>query len=176
LKESTFARQTDQESFENQNGLHPVRKVSMKTPPLSNHHILWADDDADDLMLMREALESFDLEHKVVEAHNGEEVLDYLKGIKNPSQFPCLIILDMNMPVLSGRETLVQIKENNHYNTIPVVMFTTSSSTMDHMFCKRYGVEMFTKPDSFEGYQNIIRKMVIFCSIANEEVVKTTHH
>lgn len=138
----------------------------MKTTHTRQHHILWADDDIDDLMLMREALAGIDHRHKIVEATNGREVLDYLNSIENPAYFPCLIILDMNMPVLNGRETLAILKSEEKFNSIPVVIFTTSSSELDRMFCKRFGVEMFTKPDDFIGHQQTIEKLLNFCSIS----------
>jgi CheY-like chemotaxis protein len=138
----------------------------MRTLHTRQHHILWADDDIDDLMLMREALAGIDHCHKIVEATNGREVLDYLNSIENPDHFPCLIILDMNMPVLNGRETLAILKSEEKFNSIPVVIFTTSSSELDRMFCKRFGVEMFSKPDDFIGHQQTIEKLLSFCSIS----------
>ena len=76
----------------------------------SNHyHILWADDDADDLFIVREVMESYDGYH-VVEMSNGRQVLDYLDTIKSSALLPTLIILDINMPVLNGKETLAMIK------------------------------------------------------------------
>lgn len=137
----------------------------MKTSHTRQHHVLWADDDSDDLMLMREAMMAIDHAHKITEAHNGREVLDYLNNIEDPHLFPCLIILDMNMPVLNGRETLAILKSEEKYNSIPVVVFTTSNSEMDRMFCRRFGVEMFTKPDDFNGHYQTIQQMLNFCSI-----------
>lgn len=142
----------------------------MKTQHTRQHHILWADDDNDDLMLMREALEGIDHSHRITEANNGREVLDHLGNITDPSLFPCLIILDMNMPVLNGRETLAILKSEEKYCSIPVVVFTTSSSEMDRMFCRRFGVEMYTKPDDFLGHQQTIKKLLKFCSITKERV------
>lgn len=136
----------------------------MKTTHTRQHHILWADDDTDDLMLMREALSGIDHCHKIVEATNGREVLDYLNSLEHSDLYPCLIILDMNMPVLNGRETLAILKSEEKFNSIPVVIFTTSSSELDRMFCKRFGVEMFTKPDDFTGHQQTIEKLLNFCS------------
>jgi len=119
-------------------------------------------------MLMREALEGIDHSHRITEATNGREVLDHLNGIDDPALYPCLIILDMNMPVLNGRETLAILKSEEKYNSIPVVVFTTSSSEMDRMFCRRFGVEMYTKPDDFVGHQQTIQKLLKFCSISKE--------
>ncbi len=142
----------------------------MKTLHTKQHHILWADDDNDDLMLMREALEGIDHFHKITEVTNGREVLDHLSHITDPSLYPCLIILDMNMPVLNGRETLAILKSEEKYCAIPVVVFTTSSSEMDRMFCRRFGVEMYTKPDDFLGHQQTIKKLLKFCSITRERI------
>lgn len=142
----------------------------MKTQHTRQHHILWADDDNDDLMLMREALEGIDHCHKITEANNGREVLDHLNSIADPTLYPCLIILDMNMPVLNGRETLAILKSEEKFSAIPVVVFTTSSSEMDRMFCRRFGVEMYTKPDDFLGHQQTIQKLLQFCSISMQAV------
>ena len=140
----------------------------MKTQHTKQHHILWAEDDNDDLMLMREVLEGIDHCHIITEVTNGREVLDHLNNIEDPAQFPCLIILDMNMPVLNGRETLAILKSEEKYSSIPVVVFTTSSSEMDRMFCRRFGVEMYTKPDDFVGHQQTIQKLLKYCSISRE--------
>ncbi len=139
----------------------------MKPELEKKHYILWADDDQEDLMIMRDALETFDQDHIIVEAHNGKQVIDYLHTIKDPSLYPCLIILDMNMPVLDGRETLKLLKSEQKYSSIPVVMLTTSESEMDRMFCRRFVVELFTKPNSFHEHQEIIKKMLGLCHPAH---------
>jgi CheY-like chemotaxis protein len=147
----------------------------MNTSLLKKHYFLWADDDLDDLMLMRDALETFDQEHKIIEAHNGREVLNYLDQVKDPSLYPCLIILDMNMPILDGRETLKLLKDEQKYTSIPVVMFTTSTSEVDRMFCRRYAVEILTKPNSFKEYLSTIRQLLSFCRIATEKAIPKAH-
>lgn len=113
---------------------------------------------------MREALQKTDHRYEVVEVHNGRKVLDYLKFVKPKKDFPCLIVLDMNMPVLSGRETLAILKSEEDYQSIPVVVFTTSSSEMDRMFCHRFGVEMLTKPSSFDGLKGAVQQLLTFCA------------
>ena len=77
---------------------------------MKKYTILWADDDVDDLLLFREVLEELTQSFDVVEAANGKEALAYLQKAKAASLLPCLIILDINMPVLNGKETLVAIK------------------------------------------------------------------
>lgn len=130
---------------------------------MSKLKILWADDDADDLAIMREVLRSMEHDFEIIEVQNGKEVLDYLKRTTENSGFPCLIILDMNMPVLNGRETLVILKSSPEYKEIPVVVFTTSSSEMDRLFCKRYHTEMFTKPPVYSEFNRIVHDLLSFC-------------
>ena len=138
--------------------------VNMKTKPIK-HTVLWADDDADDLLLMREVLKHLNNEHVIVEAYNGQEVLNYLDHITESSDLPCLIILDINMPVLNGRDTLALLKENKRYSSIPVVVFTTSSSELDRIFCQKMGVELFTKPPLYESLKNTMQRLLSYCRI-----------
>ena len=127
------------------------------------HCILWADDDNDDLQMIQEILSRKNEDFEIVEVHNGKEALDYLKEAKERSQLPCLIILDINMPILDGKETLSIIKNNNDYKDIPVVVFTTSESELDRLFCKKLNTEMVTKPPSFKTLTAALDKLLNFC-------------
>ncbi len=143
----------------------------MKNSHTKHYTILWADDDPDDLMIMREVLQGAeDDHHTIIEVDNGRKVLDYLQQTSNTQCFPCLIVLDMNMPVLSGRETLALIKSDKNFCSIPVVVFTTSASELDRMFCKRHGAEMITKPPTFTSFQEVVQRLLNFCTAS--EVVQ----
>jgi CheY-like chemotaxis protein len=126
--------------------------------------ILWADDDSDDLMMMKEILLKNSRNYQIKEVHNGREALDYLQRSKENSNLPCLIILDINMPILDGKETLSILKKTDPYNEIPVVVFTTSSSELDKMFCKRFDVEMITKPPHYKSLESAVLRLLQFCS------------
>ena|SRR5579875_1306974 len=132
---------------------------------MNKHKILWADDDLDDLLLVREILHETEHNFEIVEVHNGQQALDYLNKASKKNDFPCLIILDMNMPVLNGKDTLVILKNEAAYKDIPVVIFTTSNSEMDRLFCKKYGVEMITKPPEYTTLATSIRKLLSFCNL-----------
>ena len=145
----------------------------MNGKPAITHTVLWADDDLDDLMIMREILERNDISHKVVEVYNGCEVLRHLSQVKSPPDLPCLIVLDINMPVLDGRETLVRIRAEKKYDGIPVVMFTTSSSEMDRAFCRRYGAKMYTKPSSYLELVQMVQSLLMHCKEQNISMENT---
>lgn len=136
----------------------------MNTKPANNHTVLWADDDVDDLLIMREILEQYHPDHKVVEAGNGQQVLQYLAALKHPSEFPCLIVLDMNMPVLNGRQTLALIRKEKRFDIIPVVVFTTSGAERDRSYCKALGAEMYTKPSSLADLEKAVGKLLDHCN------------
>lgn len=127
------------------------------------HTILWADDDYDDLQMMQEILFKKKENFEIVEVHNGKEALDYLKAAKERSAIPCLIILDINMPILDGKETLSIIKTTDEYKHIPVVVFTTSESEIDRLFCKKFNTEMISKPPTFKTLSAALDKLLKFC-------------
>ena len=131
---------------------------------MQKNTILWADDDVDDLLMMREILVKNKKQFELVEVRNGREALDYLKKANQKGSLPCLIILDINMPVLDGKKTLSMIKENKDYENIPVVIFTTSNSELDRMYCQKYGTRMITKPPDFQSLQSTVLQLIESCA------------
>lgn len=127
---------------------------------MDKRHILWADDDMDDLMLMRHVLQDIGRSYEIAEVGNGQEALEYLETAKQKGRLPSLIILDMNMPVLSGKEALGFIKKDETLKNIPLVFFTTSSSELDKMYCRRFGVEMITKPPQYSSLKEAVKKLL----------------
>jgi CheY-like chemotaxis protein len=126
--------------------------------------ILWADDDADDLQMMHDILKQNRKHYVLVEVCNGKEALDYLEAAQERNELPCLIILDINMPVLDGKKTLLTIKQSEVFSSIPVVMFTTSNSELDRMYCQKLGTEMITKPPDFKTLQSTVLNLLDFCT------------
>jgi CheY-like chemotaxis protein len=137
----------------------------MMSTHMKQPSILWADDDPDDIYIMRDVLRSLDSNHHVIEVYNGRQALGYLHQAKVSGDLPCLIVLDMNMPELSGRDTLVLLKQDPVLRNIPTVVFTTSNSPLDKEFCKRYGTEMHTKPLKLEGLKETMQKLLSLCDI-----------
>ncbi|HEX8313390.1 MAG TPA: response regulator [Flavisolibacter sp.] len=127
---------------------------------MNKRYILWADDDIDDLMLMRHVLRDTGKDYDIREVNNGREALDYLESEKQKGNLPALIILDMNMPVLNGKETLGVIKKDELLKDIPLVFFTTSNSELDKMYCKRFGVEMITKPPQYNHLKEAVHRLL----------------
>ena len=96
-------------------------------------HLLLVEDNEGDILLIKEALESRRYVNELTILKNGSEALDFLmkKGMYSTAERPSLILLDINLPRLSGHELLAKIKSNKELKRIPVVILTTSSSDRD---------------------------------------------
>jgi CheY-like chemotaxis protein len=122
--------------------------------------VLFVDDDPDDLEMIFEILHELPVSFEVHEEHNGRNALDYLERARQQQNLPCLIVLDINMPVMDGKEVVAIVKNNPHLKNIPIVVFTTSSSQLDSLYFKRYNVEMITKPPSYAQLRSAIKRLL----------------
>jgi CheY-like chemotaxis protein len=127
--------------------------------------ILCVDDDADDRFFLSQAIDDLNAEVVVVEAQNGLEALDYLNDVKNSGKpLPCLIILDINMPYLDGKQTFQRIRADSFFSKIPVVVFTNSGNPNDKTLFKSFGVDLFVKPDNISYMNEIAHNLLSYCS------------
>lgn len=124
--------------------------------------ILMAEDDEDDRLMTKEALEEARLANDLRFVEDGVELLDYLHRhgkytdrVNSPR--PGLILLDLNMPKKDGREALGEIKGDPNLRQIPIVVLTTSKAEEDIYRTYDLGVNSYiTKPVSFEGLVKVI--------------------
>lgn len=127
--------------------------------------ILMADDDDDDFMLAKKALKESKLINTLFRVKDGEELLDYLRNrgaytSKNDFKRPGVILLDLNMPKMDGREALREIKSDPELCDIPVVVFTTSKAEEDIYKSYQLGVNSFiAKPVTFEGLLQVMQTL-----------------
>jgi two-component system, response regulator len=123
--------------------------------------ILLAEDDPDDRLLLREALQEGRLANELTCVEDGEELLDYLhqRGkYRGGAPRPGLILLDLNMPKLDGREALRAIKADPSLRHIPVVVLTTSKAEEDVLRSYDLGANSFiTKPVTFQSMVDLMR-------------------
>lgn len=125
--------------------------------------ILLADDDEEDRMLARDALAEGRLSNALYSVTDGEDLLDYLKrrGKYAPpadAPRPGLILLDLNMPKMDGREALREIKADPDLRQIPIVVLTTSKADEDIYRSYDSGASSFiSKPVTFEGLVDLMK-------------------
>ena len=125
--------------------------------------ILMAEDDPEDIMLVRDALAEARLSNDLRCVSDGEELMDYLKrrgkyADPQASPRPGIILLDLNMPKKDGRETLKEIKDDPTLRTIPVIVLTTSHAEED--IVRSYGTganSYITKPVTFEKLVDTVK-------------------
>ena len=125
--------------------------------------ILLVDDDPDDLMLIKEAINSVDGKFDFQEATDGRHALNFLRALDSVDKHPCLIVLDINMPVLGGRDMLAILKNDPGLKHIPVVVFSTSSNPADAEYCKQFDVELITKPFDMTLLIEAARRLIAYC-------------
>lgn len=120
--------------------------------------ILLIEDDPDDVELMQDALKSADAQYVMEVITEGDAVLQYLEVCK---KFPNIIILDLNIPRLHGREVLSLIKTSDRFKAIPVVILTTASAQREREMCLAAGADLFlTKPSTVDGFVQTVQSIL----------------
>lgn len=127
--------------------------------------ILVVEDDLGDQILIQEALQASQFSKQIQLANDGEEALEYLRrstfyDSRNETPRPDLILLDLNMPRLGGKEVLARLKTDPAFKSIPIVAFTTSCREEDVVLCYSMGANSFVqKPTDFDQFQAAIRHL-----------------
>jgi CheY-like chemotaxis protein len=127
--------------------------------------ILVVDDDEGDRLLIRETLEHSALSKQIQVVEDGEAALDYTyqRGRYAPpaaAPRPDLMLLDLNMPRVSGKEVLSRLKQDPEMRDIPILVFTTSQREEDVSFCYSAGANSYVqKPSDLDQLQNVLRAM-----------------
>jgi CheY-like chemotaxis protein len=126
--------------------------------------ILCVDDDEDDLFFIKEIIESQGHSFEIRQARNGWDALKYLEESVKKDQLPCLIIMDMNMPGMDGRQTISKIKDNEQLVRIPIVVFTTSSHAEHQKYFESRGIRFITKPFDYKVFTKEIINLLAYCA------------
>ncbi|SDG86644.1 Response regulator receiver domain-containing protein [Dyadobacter soli] len=127
--------------------------------PVTPLRILLADDDHDDTFLFQEALSHIPIETNLTVAENGMELLGI---IKDASDKPDIIFLDMNMPIKNGLECLGEIRGTAGYEQVPIVILSTSVAQYLWESAYRNGANLYIqKPTSFNGLIAILKKCLL---------------
>jgi CheY-like chemotaxis protein len=113
--------------------------------------ILLVEDDTVDATMVKRAMKDLNVINPLVHLVNGEEALKYLRD--NTNDKPCVILLDLNMPKMSGIEFLQALRADTQLKGIPVVVLTTSKADQDKNECFDHGVAGYiVKPNNYEDF------------------------
>jgi CheY-like chemotaxis protein len=120
--------------------------------------IFIADDDSDDVYFVERAIRQLGMNISLKHFINGRELLRELHNVKE--DLPDLVVLDLNMPVMDGKETLKEIRQNGSLDTLPVIILSTSTYGGEKDACLKSGAnKYYTKPYTFLKYLEILRQV-----------------
>ena len=132
---------------------------------ITNKPILLVEDDSVDVMTIKRALKEIHVINPVVAAENGEAALAWLSD--PASERPCIILLDLNMPVMNGIEFLQQVKADARFKRIPVVVLTTSEEQEDKVNSFEFGVAGYmAKPVDYRRFVEMMRSVDMYWTIS----------
>ena len=130
-------------------------------------NVLFIEDDMIETMKLQRATSKFDTKHNIIEAKNGEEALGILKG----SPLPDIILLDLNMPRMSGIEFLTILKADDRLKYLPTIILTTSENRADLLTCFQIGIAGYIiKPLKYEDYESKLKKVFEYWEVS--ELIK----
>lgn len=132
---------------------------------ITDKPILLVEDDQVDVMTVKRALKELKVGNPVVNPENGEEALQYLR--EPHSEKPCIILLDLNMPVMNGIEFLQLMKHDSQLRRIPVVVLTTSEEQQDKINSFDLGVAGYmSKPVDYRRFVEVMRTIDAYWTIS----------
>lgn len=121
-------------------------------------NILLIEDDHDDVELLEDALGDNHVSCQIEVLNQGDLVLPRLKQDK---PLPDIIVMDLNLPKLHGREVLCLVKEHERFKKVPLMVLTTSSLDVDKKYCYDKGADKFiTKPTTAEGFKQLVGEII----------------
>jgi len=140
---------------------------------MMDKEILLVEDNPDDVELTRIAFREAKVANNLVVVHDGAQALDYLfaRGAfaeRNPDELPSIVLLDLNLPKVDGREVLQAIRANEKTRSLPVVVLTTSTEPFDVEASYALGVNSYIqKPVDFERFVWAVQQVGLYWLVLN---------
>jgi CheY-like chemotaxis protein len=132
---------------------------------ITNKPILLVEDDQVDTMTVKRALKEIHVTNPLVHVENGEEAVNYLRDSQHEK--PCIMLLDLNMPIMNGIEFLQVVKHDDQLRRIPVVVLTTSEEQQDKVSSFNLGVAGYmAKPVDYRQFVEVMRSIDAYWTIS----------
>jgi CheY-like chemotaxis protein len=133
--------------------------------------ILIAEDNEDDVLLIREAFEEVNMVNRIAVVRDGEEALAYLRGegTFQESPLPGMVLLDINMPKKTGLEVLTDIKAEPRFRALPIVMLTVSEREEDIIRSFEQGAcSYIRKPVTFTRFITVVKEFEMYWTLVSK--------
>jgi CheY-like chemotaxis protein len=128
---------------------------------ICNSQILVVDDDREDHLIMLEYFKESGNEQYVKFIENGKKAIEYLEQVQD-DVLPRLIVLDLNMPILNGTQTLLHIRRNARFKNIPIIIFSTSENENEKRKCLSFGaMDYLVKPSTYEEGLKLMNRFAV---------------
>jgi len=132
---------------------------------ITNKPILLVEDDQVDVMTVTRALKEIHVTNPLITRENGEEALNYLRDPNNEK--PCIILLDLNMPIMNGIEFLQVVKHDDLLKSMPVVVLTTSEEQQDKVNSFNLSVAGYmAKPVDYRQFVEVMRSINAYWTVS----------
>lgn len=127
--------------------------------------ILFVDDDSEDQAIMADAMQTVNNTMPLYFVGSGIEALEKLESMQQEGHLPCLIVVDLNMPKMSGGEMLALVKKDDRFQHIPVVIYSTSVNKAEKEVCLQRGAHAYlTKPLSYQESLGVANFFLSLCN------------
>ena len=136
--------------------------MTKSLPPKSL--VLYADDDPEDRELIEEAFQNYKYKIELLTFENGIDLLSFIHRLDPFQPTPCLIIIDINMPILNGKETLRRLRKMEGLKEVPAVLFSTSTLPSEADFAKCFNAGFVTKPLYQPQIRLIVDSLIEHCT------------
>lgn len=124
-------------------------------------YIVYVDDDEDDRFIFEQSFQKVE-DYRFVSVESGQDMFRLLERMSDHG-LPCLIVCDMNMPQQNGVDVLRELRSQSKYESVPIVMFTTSKNPTEVKQCQELGAEVEVKPADMEEFDNVSAMLLQHC-------------
>ena len=141
---------------------------------VNSPYILIAEDDEDDRLLLSDAFKEHKIDKKIIFVNNGIEVLKHFESIESGKQvsYPSLLVLDLNMPKVNGKQVLTELHIKSYFNLFNTVVFSTTSCENEVKNCMELGIsKYFVKPSGYQALLDVVNQFCLLAGIPKTEIV-----
>lgn len=131
---------------------------------LTKPFVLYVDDDEEDISLVREAFENYP-KIELFTFTDSYKFLKYIIECKPFHRTPSLILIDVNMPLINGKELLTMLRSYEELRHVKIVLYTTSTQPYDSQFAKNLGAGFISKPTSMKDLNKIVQRLLVDCEL-----------
>jgi CheY-like chemotaxis protein len=133
--------------------------MQMEYASLPDRYVLIAEDDEDDVLLLRSYIRELSGSPELLVINKGDNVISFFENLPE-NRLPLLVLLDYNLPSVSGYEILIALADNKKFLAVPRVIWSTSNSPHFESQCLSKGaVAYFVKPSNLQGFQILVQKL-----------------